>query len=51
MLPEGGGWGGGGVLFAFLHSYPVVNIFILSVGVGFGQRGTSHSRSAALHDH
>lgn len=42
---------GGEVPLALLHSCSVVNIFILSLRVGFGQRGTSHSRSAALRDH
>ncbi len=51
MLSERGGCGGGGVLLAFLHPHSVVNIFILSVRVGFELRGTSHSGSSTLCEH
>lgn len=42
--------GGGTELCALSNCCSVVNIFILNIRVGSESRGTSHSRSAELHD-
>lgn len=41
----------GGMLLVLLNGCSVVNIFNLSVRVGFEKGAASYSRSAALHDH
>lgn len=50
FLEQYGECGGGMGRLALPNCCSVVNIFILSVRVRSGQRGTSHSRSAELHD-
>lgn len=44
------GYGGGRGLLALFNACSAVNIFIVCVRVGFGQRGTSHSGSPLLRD-